>query len=378
MAAKREVVLKLKLARPDAGETNAALRPIRDAFHSLREAYQNPVGALKGLVGNLFGGGKQGLPAGFKVPADALAKAPPAKLGGAGVQGAPAGGGFNLAGLAAKGAEGGAAEGAAAGAGGAAGAAGPVGIAVALAAAAAVKALQTVAAALNALKEVSLAFAAQANPKVVERYTLAWDDLQAVVGRSLIPVVELITQGVRLFGDVLASVLPTTQEMRAALAPLGDALKELRDVFAELAPYIKVTITGALLTLGYTLKGLALTIKALLLPLRQLGLLGGKQLASSVGAANKGVSFTGAEEYAKSVYQAAYASAQPGEGNLPVESAVNLIVRDVAKIASILSNPLKIVPLPGPEGVRAVANGAAAQAGGVLGALFGRALQFGG
>lgn len=246
--------------------------------------------------------------------------------------GALTGGGGGIGGaVGAAGAAGGA-EGAATGLAGVAAALGPVAIA-AIAAAAAVGLAYV---ALNKLAEVSLAFSSKTNPKVAERYALAVDDAQAVIGRSLIPVTELLTDGVRLLGDAMATVLPSTEEMRTALSPLKDIMGDLRDVFAAMAPLAKL-VTSSMLGTVRLFGELARLLVKTSLPLQLLvGLskLMGAGLQNSVGAANKGISFQGADEYAKSVYQAAYQSSSPGGGNKDLLSYVQQIANDVTRIAA--------------------------------------------
>lgn len=52
---------------------------------------------------------------------------------------------------------------------------------------------------------IAKAFSAKANPVANERFNKATDDLQAVIGRGLTPVIEKATTGVRRFADAWAS-----------------------------------------------------------------------------------------------------------------------------------------------------------------------------
>jgi NAD(P)H-dependent FMN reductase len=52
---------------------------------------------------------------------------------------------------------------------------------------------------------IAKAFSAKANPVANERFNKATDDLQAVIGRGLTPVIDKATNGVRRFADAWAS-----------------------------------------------------------------------------------------------------------------------------------------------------------------------------
>lgn len=156
-------------------------------------------------------------------------------------------------------------------------------------------------------------FVQKANPGAVQRLGLAMDDLVAVIGHTLTPVVEVVTKAIRNFGDFLATILPSSQEFRAALAPVFEELDEFRDVLATIAPYIKDYLTQALKTLTVVLKLVYGTITQIIRGLKALGLVSSTaKLTSSMGAAARQHTFTNPEEYAKSIYLAA-ANAQGRE-----------------------------------------------------------------
>ncbi len=131
--------------------------------------------------------------------------------------------------------------GAAAGeAGGLAGAAGAVGVALAGVATVATGAVS----AISAVGSAMVSMAAKASPAAFERFQIATEDAQAVLGRVFVPVLELATEGIRTVGDVLAEILPSSKEMREALAPLQDAFTQIKDSIAPLIPYLKGAVTG--------------------------------------------------------------------------------------------------------------------------------------
>lgn len=61
-------------------------------------------------------------------------------------------------------------------------------------------------------------FVGQANPAAVIRFQIAVADLQAVIGRALLPVMNQVTAVVRYLADAFASLSPKTQQFVAALA----------------------------------------------------------------------------------------------------------------------------------------------------------------
>lgn len=86
-------------------------------------------------------------------------------------------------------------------------------------------------------------FVGKANPAAVQRFTLAADDLQAVIGRALTPVLEKLTVLVQRLGNAFASLSPTTQKFIAGLtggAGLGAVLAAsavaVRALLAALGP----------------------------------------------------------------------------------------------------------------------------------------------
>lgn len=155
----------------------------------------------------------------------------------------------------------------------------------------------------------TMKFVEAANPGAVERFNIAMKDTVAVVGHALTPVLEILTGVVRLVGDVLASILPSAEEMREILKPVSEALKELREDIKPLIPILRDQ-----LYIG--LKMFAEAVKLAMIPMKVMykllgGLLGaGEELKSSVGAAARSISFTTQEAFAKSVYQAAFKNTQ--------------------------------------------------------------------
>jgi hypothetical protein len=251
---------------------------------------QQGTGFFGKLLGNLFGGGKGGKGGGN--PLSALmgggegAGGLGELLGGAG-GGIGAGGGFLAA-------------------------AGPAGVAIGAVAIGLEKVVEwgTKAA------EVTVGLVAKANPAVVEKLTMAMDDAQAVIGRSLTPVVETFTKVARLVGDTFATIMPDASEFQAVMAELDPIFEDIKEAVGIIGPIIKTGLVVALRQLGLAFKILALQVKPWL-KLISIGatysglglLLGGSgkgDVKSSVGAAARGASFFSAESLGERGYASAY------------------------------------------------------------------------
>src|SRR5207302_2424404 len=88
--------------------------------------------------------------------------------------------------------------------------------------------------ALNAFKEALFSWTQLASPAQFKQFQIAIEDVKAVIGSALLPVLELFREGVRLVGDVLANIIPNFSEVRAAMSPLFDAFTELGNSIREL------------------------------------------------------------------------------------------------------------------------------------------------
>lgn len=115
-------------------------------------------------------------------------------------------------------------------------------------------ALDTAGSAIGATVEKS----GVASPALLKQFSMAMEDISGVLGQALLPIMPLIVEGVRLFGDILATILPSTEEAREALAPLTDAIIELfghvRDVMADLGPVIRDSVIQVITILADVLK----------------------------------------------------------------------------------------------------------------------------
>ncbi len=157
-------------------------------------------------------------------------------------------------------------------------------------------------------------FVAAAAPGAMERFQLAVRDVAGVIGQRLAPVLEVITGIVRLFGDVLQTILPSGNEFADILKPVSALLVDLREALAPIAAVIHDVLLVGLKALGVALQIVVLPFQIFAKLLTALFGGGGKQLDPSQGAAFRQVSFTSSDQFAKSIYQAALKSsvAQPG------------------------------------------------------------------
>jgi hypothetical protein len=175
----------------------------------------------------------------------------------------------------------------------------------------------------------------------MERFQVILDDVSGVIGQTLLPVIEVLSQAARLFGDVLASILPSADEMREALKPVSDFLEDLRDALAPIVPIIKDVLSVAL-------KGLAEVLRQVLAPFRLLAQIIGalfgsedaKPLKSSQGAAARNISFTNPEQFARSVNVAAFRGAA-GQGEY--HSPLDKIGGTLGKISGTVDNILTVM-----------------------------------
>lgn len=88
--------------------------------------------------------------------------------------------------------------------------------------------------AVVAMGSVMAGFVEKANPALVQLFTFALNDLQAVIGQGLAPIFRLFTEVVRAFADTLVTFMPVLGNAVAAiLKPFVDTLMMLFDVFGN-------------------------------------------------------------------------------------------------------------------------------------------------
>lgn len=204
----------------------------------------------------------------------------------------------------------------------------------------------------------------KANPGLMSLWGQALDDIQGVIGQTFIPMLETMLDMVRFFGDVLATVLPSTREMNGALAGFRTAWLHLKEVLTEmvlqLGPQLRANLITTVEILGFVttmvvrhLSGLANALRWLIDPVGSLvRLLGGgrRELASSVGAAARPASITGIEEYQRQLQINAFM--QPG-GISPEQQTANN-TRDMLQILRTIAAQQGAIAAVGPRGVMGV------------------------
>lgn len=169
-----------------------------------------------------------------------------------------------------------------------------------------------VAGAINAVQafgDTVLKFVGAANPAVVEQLNLAFEDINGVIGRFLVPVIERVTPWIRMFGDFLASILPNAQELDKALAPMNDALQTLKEAINPLIPLIKDDLLTQLKAFALVLKGTVELWKLMSAEAWVAKLTGGKtdNFDSSIGAAYRGpASYQGVGEAGRGLHLAGF------------------------------------------------------------------------
>src|SRR5437868_2040049 len=182
-------------------------------------------------------------------------------------------------------------------------------------------------------------FAAKASPGVFTTWQRALEDVQGVIGRTFVPVLEIMRDGVKLFGDVLANILPNLGEVRNALSEFRNAFgefgDEMRSVLAEIGPTIREFIIDGLQQLAHWL---AVAAKAAILMAQRLreyfgGTTGAGPGAAGArtaeGAAAAPAHFAGIEEYQKQLQTAAF--------QIPGTSKDDIAKKQGSDIAAILA-----------------------------------------
>jgi hypothetical protein len=84
------------------------------------------------------------------------------------------------------------------------------------------------------------------NPAVADQFQEAIDDIWAVIGNKLVPVVSTATDFIRTFGDGLASMLPSAKDVQDVMQEFKPVLEDLRHDLAVIAPIIKDELVTSL------------------------------------------------------------------------------------------------------------------------------------
>lgn len=106
--------------------------------------------------------------------------------------------------------------------------------------------LMAAGAAFVELTKSAAGFVQAANPAVANLFNETLKDITAVIGHTLTPYLEQATQVVRIFGDFVSAVLPTSAEMREMLRGFDPVIKQLRTTMEQLAPVVKDVFIASL------------------------------------------------------------------------------------------------------------------------------------
>lgn len=100
-------------------------------------------------------------------------------------------------------------------------------------------------------------FIESANPGVIEQLGLVLEDATAVIGYSLIPIIQSLIPLIRLWGDFLASILPAQTEVNVLMLKFTPILESIKKVFEYLAPLIHSGLVTGLNMLAVVIQVLA-------------------------------------------------------------------------------------------------------------------------
>ena len=190
---------------------------------------------------------------------------------------------------------------------------------------------------LKSMASAAMDYARAASPVEAGRLDKAYADLSAVIGRVFVPVLELATTGVRLLGDTLTTILPSTSEMRVALAPIKDAFVDFRNEIAANAPALKVMFTGMVRFTTDLVKVSFFVIEAAFALKRIINSTvgGGKAagLRSSFGASGGSAHYQGLEDIGKNAAAAMFgAGITGGDASSMMPENIGIIKETVEKI----------------------------------------------
>lgn len=197
-------------------------------------------------------------------------------------------------------------------------------------------------------------FAGVANPATLDRFNYAVKDVQAVIGRAFVPALDVMRDGVRLFGDVLANILPDTLEVsqvfesfRKEFNVFGD---QIRDSMRVLGPLFRegflMAIRFPLTLLAGLFRSLGTAASALAVQMRPLlSVLGIQEsdIRGSTGAAARPAQIQSFSEYQRKLQIEAFSI--PGDAQadpLPgIADNVKRIDQNITNLVSVLSSGLK-------------------------------------
>lgn len=191
-----------------------------------------------------------------------------------------------------------------------------------------------------------------ASPGDFRLWTMALEDVQAVIGHSFTPMLNLMRDGVRTFGDVLATILPTQGEANEMLTDFREAWRELKGALLEAQPWLKSMLHTGLKQLAGVMTFLARAADLAVRSVTRLALALGIyredvriEQRSSFGATARPATMTSLEEYQRQLQLAAFSL--PGSDDVnydPIMSATldNILDRVNSILVWLQNTPQRV------------------------------------
>lgn len=96
-------------------------------------------------------------------------------------------------------------------------------------------------------------FVQHSNPAVADRWKRTWDDVYAVIGERAAPFLEILTKALRLFGDVLNTILPSAKSVETFFGGVSRGLDVLRGALGKMIPGgLQSSVGKAVSSVGFT------------------------------------------------------------------------------------------------------------------------------
>jgi hypothetical protein len=170
------------------------------------------------------------------------------------------------------------------------------------------------AAAMTTFGSAITGIVAKANPAVAAQFTLALNDLLAVIGQALTPVLKIVTEVTRLFADTLLAVSDTVGgALTSVFQSLVPVIESMLEVFAEFAVIAAEVLKAVAPLIVVVLKGFTDIFKWIAEKIKEVLALFGistgdveVKKGASVGAAVRSASETSVEAVLSKARTSAY------------------------------------------------------------------------
>lgn len=93
--------------------------------------------------------------------------------------------------------------------------------------------------AFNAFSDSVAGFVQAANPMIVEQYENVFKDMNAVIGRALIPTMQQLTQVYRTVADFVMAIMPSQGSLNQLYKAMQPLVEGFREKLTEWAPVIQ-------------------------------------------------------------------------------------------------------------------------------------------